>query len=655
MRRTRVFAGVTVLTMMLMVPSVAHADDPTSAPTTPTSSTPTLDVPDPLAISSTAITKLTTLALRYESNLALAEDLRTTAQEKTADARHQRALASAYVAQVVDYAMSPSGDPFAQKLTALAAADNPEDIITGIFSTEQVTAAQEAHLGEAKRAFDAAQVLQKRADKATKSAVKAEASAQRQLSQLGDLAEQLGLGASSTPDGLPQTRTEQESWNAAALTSWRAYTGKLKKLGVTAPRAARLTRQGGVTTATVGSTTVEVLPRETIRMVNTVLSRVGDDYAAKTGRDSWSCAGLVRVAKGYDLSGTPAQIYAKTVTIEAGDIRPGDLVFSATKASGIHHVGVYVGDGRMVDAAATRGQVGVSQVPDKPYAVTRPSLGRGQNTAPKGTEKVATTVCNASEPIAPTREAWTFPMKAGAYRISAGFGLSSSLWQTTHTGQDLSAPTGTPIYASRGGTVALQEVGWAGTLITVSHPDGTAERYAHASKVLVEDGQAVATGDEIALVGSRGNTTGPHLHFEIQVDGRFTDPMPVLVQSLTNRGAGTGWGGYSNGQVPQGVLCTVGGVLLRCDVAGRATSLSTAFQRRFGHALDLTSGYRNIVDQIQRGPEGTLVDIPGTSAFGWGTRFTVGSVSAAESTWLAKRAKKLGLTGQGAQTWSLGS
>lgn len=656
MRWTRVIVSASVVVAAL-APTVAAADEPSSAPTSPTASTSAsagLDVPDPLAIAPSAISELTTLALRYESNLSVAEDRRKEAAELTRDAKRQLSVARAYVAQVVDYAMSPNSDPFAQRLSALAAAEDPVDLITGVFSTEQITEAREGDLGEAKRAFEAAQVLQKRADRATAAAEKAERAAKRQLAQVGKMAKQLGLGASSTPEGLPETRVQQEEWNAAATASWRAYTTRLKRLGVTAPPAAKLVKSKGVRIAKVGSRKVEVLPAQTIRMVDALVDRIGDDYAARNATGAWSCGGLLQVKGGYDLTGTPAQLYARTVKVPAKSIRRGDLVFSANKTSGIHHVGVYIGEGQVIDAAATRGQVGVSAMPAKPYAVTRPSLGAGRNTPPKA-KSPATTVCNATKPVAATRQGWTFPLKQGTYGISAGFGMGGSLWQSTHTGQDLSAPTGTPIYASRGGSVSLQEVGWAGTLITISHPDGTAERYAHSSKVLVQDGQTVESGDEIALVGSRGNSTGPHLHFEIQVDGEFIDPMPVLVQFLANSGAGTGWGGYSNGQVPRGVMCEVGGVLLRCDVATRAQRLATGFQRKFDERLAFTTGYRDIVGQIQRGDDGALVDIPGTSPFGWGTRFELGSLSKAERAWVAKRARALGLTAQGGTTWSLGS
>lgn len=661
MRWTRVIAITTVLGVCA-APAVVHADDPsatrspaTSSATRPTTSGPTVEVPDPLAITPSALSRLTALALRYQSNLTVAEERRTEATERTADADTQLVAARAYVAQVVDYAMSPSADPFAQKLTALAGADGPDDLITGVFSTEQVTEAQEGHLHDAKRAFDRARVLQAKAAAATRAAESAEQAAAGQLRQLSALAEDLGLGSSSTPTGLPETQTEQQNWNSAGLNRWRAYTAQVARLRITPPPASAVRGTGGVQQVTVGSTTVDVLPRETVTMIDTVLGRLGDDYADKNGRAAWSCGGLMDVTGAYALRGTPAQLYATTVAVDATTMRPGDLVFSANAASGIHHVGLYIGDGQMVDAPATRHQVGVSAVPAKPFAVTRPSLGPGTNRAPVGTAKPATTVCNATTPAPPKRQPWTFPLKQGTYSVSAGFGQSSSLWATTHTGQDLAAPTGTPIYASRGGTVSLEEIGWAGTLITISHDDGTAERYAHSSAQLVQDGQVVKAGDEIALVGSRGNTTGPHLHFEITVNGQFIDPMPVLAQTLANTGAGTGWGGYGNGQIPRGVLCPVGDVLLRCDVAVRARALAAGFAARFGRTPAFTAGYRDVVGQIQRGADGNLLDIPGTSPFGWGTRFGVAELPREQSVWLARRARALGLTAQGPNTWSLGS
>ena len=85
---------------------------------------------------------------------------------------------------------------------------------------------------------------------------------------------------------------------------------------------------------------------------------------------------------------------------------------------------------------------------------------------------------------------------------------------------DIAAPTGTPIYASADGTVIVSRAsgynGGYGSYVVISHPNGTQTLYAHASRVLVSQGQAVKRGETIALVGSTGKSTGPHLHFEIR-------------------------------------------------------------------------------------------------------------------------------------------
>ena len=89
-----------------------------------------------------------------------------------------------------------------------------------------------------------------------------------------------------------------------------------------------------------------------------------------------------------------------------------------------------------------------------------------------------------------------------------------------YNGVDIAAPVGTPIYAAAGGTVIISLNGlWNqgyGNYVVVSHPNGTQTLYAHASKLLVSVGQQVAQGDTIALVGSTGKSTGPHVHFEIR-------------------------------------------------------------------------------------------------------------------------------------------
>ena len=101
--------------------------------------------------------------------------------------------------------------------------------------------------------------------------------------------------------------------------------------------------------------------------------------------------------------------------------------------------------------------------------------------------------------------------------ITSRFGAR---WGSTHTGTDIGAPIGTPIYAAASGTVLFS--GWKGTygkLVVINHGNGIQTYYAHCSSLLVSPGDTVTVGQQIAKVGSTGRSTGPHLHFEIRLNG----------------------------------------------------------------------------------------------------------------------------------------
>jgi murein DD-endopeptidase MepM/ murein hydrolase activator NlpD len=109
-------------------------------------------------------------------------------------------------------------------------------------------------------------------------------------------------------------------------------------------------------------------------------------------------------------------------------------------------------------------------------------------------------------------------------RRNLGFGTSSF-----HRGLDVAAPVGTPIGASRAGTVTY--AGWSGSygyLVRIRHAGGDETWYAHQSRVLVSVGQWVEQGQTIGRVGSTGLSTGPHIHFEIRRHGRALDPLGEL-------------------------------------------------------------------------------------------------------------------------------
>ena len=115
--------------------------------------------------------------------------------------------------------------------------------------------------------------------------------------------------------------------------------------------------------------------------------------------------------------------------------------------------------------------------------------------------------------------------------LSSGFGARQSKYQNVtgyHTGVDIAADSGTPIVASMEGIVELvSDEGDYGKHVKI-RCNNVYTLYAHCSKIFVKEGQIVASGQKIASVGNTGNSTGPHLHFEIRVEDRFVDPEKII-------------------------------------------------------------------------------------------------------------------------------
>lgn len=98
-----------------------------------------------------------------------------------------------------------------------------------------------------------------------------------------------------------------------------------------------------------------------------------------------------------------------------------------------------------------------------------------------------------------------------------------------HAGVDIPGPVGTPVYATADGIVDRAErAGGYGNLVELDHGKGIQTRYGHLSKLLVEAGTRVHRGQLIALMGSTGRSTGPHLHYEVRIDGHAVNPVPFL-------------------------------------------------------------------------------------------------------------------------------
>ncbi len=110
--------------------------------------------------------------------------------------------------------------------------------------------------------------------------------------------------------------------------------------------------------------------------------------------------------------------------------------------------------------------------------------------------------------------------------ITSPFGMR---WGTLHPGIDIGVPSGTPVHAAAAGTVIY--CGWEsgyGNLVVIDHGGGYATAYGHNTRVVVSCGQNVAQGDVIAYSGCTGFCTGPHVHFEVRVDGSPVDPLGYL-------------------------------------------------------------------------------------------------------------------------------
>lgn len=124
-----------------------------------------------------------------------------------------------------------------------------------------------------------------------------------------------------------------------------------------------------------------------------------------------------------------------------------------------------------------------------------------------------------------TGEGFIWPLYG---RITSPFGVYRK-YLGKHIGLDIAAPTGTPVYASKSGEVVL--TGWRayyGLMVLIYHGNGVATRYAHLSKIHVKEGQLVEQGQIIGRCGSTGYSTGPHLHFEIIIDGVYVNPQKYL-------------------------------------------------------------------------------------------------------------------------------
>ena len=159
--------------------------------------------------------------------------------------------------------------------------------------------------------------------------------------------------------------------------------------------------------------------------------------------------------------------------------------------------------------------------PEAPYGIERPKTRKGKNGKPitmNDTERYANL---------PSSGEFAWPLKG---KVTSGFGMR---WGARHLGIDLSVPEGTAVHAAQDGYVIYNDDGIRGygNLVILKHKGGFSTVYAHLSASLVNVGAFVHKGQLLAHSGNTGNSTGPHLHFEIRKNGTALDPMGFLNHS----------------------------------------------------------------------------------------------------------------------------
>ncbi|KOG14283.1 MULTISPECIES: M23 family metallopeptidase [Streptomyces] len=141
--------------------------------------------------------------------------------------------------------------------------------------------------------------------------------------------------------------------------------------------------------------------------------------------------------------------------------------------------------------------------------------------------KTAAVKAAAAKKAVTAKKAASWVKPVSSYTLTASYNQGGAMWAHKHSGQDFAVPVGTPVKAAGAGTVVKAGPNGGGdgpaygNAIVVKHANGTYSQYAHLSKIKVHVGQKVGAGQQIALSGNTGNSSGPHLHFEIRTTPNY--------------------------------------------------------------------------------------------------------------------------------------
>jgi murein DD-endopeptidase MepM/ murein hydrolase activator NlpD len=187
-----------------------------------------------------------------------------------------------------------------------------------------------------------------------------------------------------------------------------------------------------------------------------------------------------------------------------------------------------------VNDPGTGGVGGLSAVPLDVTASVE--LGMNEATRRSGLLSSRLEVVEKKLSLQADRLALTPTLAPSAGVLTAGFGMRNDPFtgqREFHTGIDISTPTGNRVYAPANGTIV--RVGWDkgyGRIVKVSHGYGVTTLFGHLATTRVTEGQRVRRGDLLALVGSTGRSTGPHLHYEVHLEGKPVNPLEYVLNAF---------------------------------------------------------------------------------------------------------------------------
>jgi len=181
--------------------------------------------------------------------------------------------------------------------------------------------------------------------------------------------------------------------------------------------------------------------------------------------------------------------------------------------------------GLAVAAVAAGGLLIISGIRDAPILDALRDIMAGRT--PQGREPKVTTIGKLAAREDVVKHGARLPARPVDGSITSGFGMRSG---KMHKGVDIPMPSGTPVHAADAGTVTNTgyEPGGAGNFVQVQHAGGLLTKYFHLSKIIAFKGAKLGVGEVLGLVGTTGNSSGPHLHFEVWQDGVVQDPAGYL-------------------------------------------------------------------------------------------------------------------------------